>query len=97
MGQTALMVFVYDAAMKSVIATSLALSLQYFPLIIANSMGFLATLHFLKAKCEVAHTIFPFSPSKVRHGDIYLAPGGDTWHQNQNQLGSHMSSGWFLR
>ena len=21
-------------------------------------------------------------------GDIYLAPGGDTWHRNQNQLGS---------
>src|SRR5215813_10924608 len=26
----------------------------------------------------VAHTSFRFSPSKVRHGDIYLAPGGDT-------------------
>src|SRR6516225_5431488 len=25
------------------------------------------------AKCEVAHTSFPFSPSKVQHGDIYLA------------------------
>jgi hypothetical protein len=35
-------------------------------------------MNFLKA-CEVAHTIFPFSPSKVQHGDIYLAPGGDTW------------------
>jgi hypothetical protein len=39
---------------------------------VGNSMGFLATLHFLKAKREVAHTIFPFAPSKVRHGDIYL-------------------------
>src|SRR6516165_158281 len=28
------------------------------------------------AKCEVAHTSFPFSPSKVQHRDIYLAPGG---------------------
>src|SRR5262249_39948279 len=37
-------------------------------------------------KCEVAHISLPFSPSKVRHGDIYLAPGGDTWHQNQNEL-----------
>src|SRR5262245_33420944 len=25
------------------------------------------------AKCEVAHISFPFSPSKVQHGDIYLA------------------------
>jgi hypothetical protein len=67
--------------------------------IIANSVGFFGYLAFFEqpAKCEVAHTIFPFSPSKVRHGDIYLAPGGDTGHQNQNQLGSHMSSGWFLR
>ena len=29
------------------------------------------------AKCEVAHISLPFSPSKVRHGDIYLAPGGE--------------------
>src|SRR5262245_6492428 len=36
----------------------------------------------------------PIRPS--RHDDIYLAPGGDTWHQNQNQLGSHMSSGMVL-
>src|SRR5262249_37272453 len=37
------------------------------------------------AKCEVAHKSLPIRPSKVGHGDIYLAPGGDTWHQNQNQ------------
>jgi|SRR5215468_11005466 len=42
------------------------------------------------AKCEVAHTSLPFSPSKVSHSDIYLAPGGGTWHQNQNQLGSYL-------
>ena len=28
------------------------------------------------AKCEVAHTSLPIRPSKVRHSDIYLAPGG---------------------
>jgi hypothetical protein len=28
------------------------------------------------AKCEVAHTSLPIHPSKVRHSDIYLAPGG---------------------
>jgi hypothetical protein len=27
-------------------------------------------------KCEVAHTSLPIVPSKVRHSDIYLAPGG---------------------
>jgi hypothetical protein len=64
--------------------------------IIANSMGVLATLHFLDNRRSVKSShIFPFSPSKVRHGDIYLASGGDAWHQNQ--LGSDMSSGWFLR
>src|SRR5262249_53520285 len=31
---------------------------------------------FWTAKCEVAHTSLPIRPSKVRHGDIYLAPGG---------------------
>jgi len=40
--------------------------------------GFLATLHFLdnQRKCEAAHTSLPVNPSKVRHSDIYLAPGG---------------------
>jgi hypothetical protein len=27
-------------------------------------------------KCEIAHTSLPIRPSKVRHSDIYLAPGG---------------------
>ena len=52
---------------------------------------------YVPAKCEAARTSLPIRPSKVWHDDIYLAPGGDTWLQNQNQLGSHMSSGWFLR
>src|SRR5262245_45836942 len=40
------------------------------------------------------HELFPFGPSNVRHGDIYLArQEGTPWHQNQNQLGSHLSSG----
>jgi hypothetical protein len=35
------------------------------------------TSHFWEtAKCEVAHTSLPIRPSKVRHSDIYLAPGG---------------------
>jgi len=34
----------------------------------------------------MAVTDFSFSPSKVRHGDIYLAPGGDTWHQQSHLL-----------
>src|SRR5262249_8073232 len=38
---------------------------------------------YVPAKCEVAHTSLPIRPSKVRHDNIYLAPGGDTWHQNQ--------------
>jgi len=46
---------------------------------------------------DLAQGPLPIRPSKVRRDDIYLAPGGDTWHQNQNQLGSHMSSGWFSR
>ena len=46
---------------------------------------------------DLAQGPLPIRPSKVRHDDIYLAPGGDTWHQNQNQLGSHMSSGRFSR
>ena len=28
------------------------------------------------ARCDVAHTSLPIRPSKVRHSDIYLAPGG---------------------
>src|SRR5262249_1401366 len=31
----------------------------------------------------MAVTDFSFSPSKVQHGDMYLAPGGDTWHSYQ--------------
>ena len=43
--------------------------------IIANSHRVFGHLAFLgqPAKCEVAHISFPFSPSKVQHGDIYLA------------------------
>src|SRR5262249_654125 len=43
-------------------------------------MGFFGDIAFFgqPAKCEVAHTSFRLAPSKVRHGDIYLAPGGDT-------------------
>ena len=43
--------------------------------IIANSHRVFGHLAFFgqPAKCEVAHTSFPFSPSKVQHSDIYLA------------------------
>ena len=43
--------------------------------IIANSHGVFGHLAVFgqPAKCEVAHTSCPFSPSKVQHGDIYLA------------------------
>ena len=46
--------------------------------IIANSHGVFGHLAFFgqPAKCEAAHTSLPVSPSKVRHSDIYLAPGG---------------------
>jgi hypothetical protein len=37
-----------------------------------------ASIFWTPAKCEVAHTSFRLAPSKVRHGDIYLATGGDT-------------------
>src|SRR5262249_46441825 len=49
------------------------------------------------AKCEVAHTSFRLAPLKSGMATSVWWPGGDTWHQNQNQLGSHMSSGYFLR
>src|SRR5262252_6392872 len=46
--------------------------------IIANSHRVFGHLAFFgqPAKCEAAHTSFPFSPSKFCHSDIYLAPGG---------------------
>jgi hypothetical protein len=40
--------------------------------------------------------LFQFRQSKVRCDDIYLTLGGDTWHQNHNQVGSHISLGSFL-
>ena len=49
------------------------------------------------AKCEVAHTSFRLAPPKSDMATSIWWPGGDTWHRNQNQLGLHMSSGWFLR
>jgi hypothetical protein len=47
------------------------------------------------AKCGVAHTSLPICSSKVRHSDF--VPLGATWHRNQNELGSQLPSGWFLR
>src|SRR5262249_16236679 len=51
--------------------------------IIANSKS--PCIFWTTAQVGSSSHIFAFSPSKVRHGDIYLAPGGDTWHRNQNQ------------
>jgi hypothetical protein len=46
----------------------------------------------IRAKCEVAHT----SPRLARVPGGVPVPGGRPWHQNQNQLGSYLPSGWFL-
>jgi hypothetical protein len=54
-------------------------------------------LHFLDNQRDVAHTSLPIRPSKVQHSDIDPVPGGATWHRNQNELGSHLPSEWFLR
>jgi len=48
-------------------------------------------------KCDVAHTSLPLAPPKSDMATSIWWPGGDTWHRNQNQLGLHISSGWFLR
>jgi hypothetical protein len=47
----------------------------------------------IRPKCDGDHRLLPVPRSTIQFGDIYLAPGGGTWHQNQKQLGSHMSSG----
>jgi hypothetical protein len=49
------------------------------------------------AKCEVAHTSFRLAPLKSGMATSIWRQEGTPWHRNQNQLGSHMSSGWFLR
>src|SRR5262249_35067898 len=41
-------------------------------------------------KCEVAHTSFRFSPSKVRHGEIYLVPGGDAMAPKPEPVKVHL-------
>src|SRR5215831_12066437 len=43
------------------------------------------------SKCEVAHTSPSLIPNKTRQ---VWEPGGDTWHRNQNQLGSYLPPGW---
>src|SRR5262249_19263324 len=43
------------------------------------------------SKCEVAHTSPSLIPNKTRQ---VWKPGGDTWHRNQNQLGSYLPPGW---
>ena len=40
---------------------------------------------------EVAHTSPSLIPNKTRQ---VWEPGGDTWHRNQNQLGSYLPPGW---
>jgi hypothetical protein len=53
---------------------------------------------FLFDQSVMAVTDFAFSPSlSFGNSDIDLGPGGERWHGNPNQLGSHLSSGWFLR
>src|SRR6516162_1695179 len=45
-------------------------------------------------KCEVAHASFPIRPSKVGSG-LHRSDAfeGETWHRNQDGLGSHLFSG----
>src|SRR5262249_46132354 len=45
---------------------------------------------------DLAQGLLPIRPSKVRRSEISGARRG-TWHRNQNQLGSNLPSGWFLR
>src|SRR5262249_40226839 len=48
-------------------------------------------------KCDVAHTSFRLAPLTSGMATSIRRQEGTPWHQNQNQLGLHMSSGWFLR
>src|SRR6516225_7893313 len=59
------------------------------------NMGFFGQVAFFgqPAKCEVAHTSFRLAPLKSGMATSIWRQEGTPWHQNQNQLGSHLSSG----